>query len=157
MEFIRQWIFGIAGAGIIGTVALAVAPEGSVKKILKVVVALVLIISVLRPFIGWDPAFGLEDWGGEISREGIEKTGMGLMEVIIAERTSAYIVNKAQAIGLDVSVIVECRIEEHYPIPWRITIGHPRPEHAKNALSNLIYRDIGVPPERQIYRQEEFS
>jgi hypothetical protein len=42
---------------------------------------------------------------------------------------------------------------EEWPEPWAVTIRHQRPEHAKGALSKTIEQDLGIPPERQTYKE----
>jgi len=148
MEAIRQWIFGIAACSVTGTIALAVTPAGPVKRVLRVGISLLLAIAVLKPFTGWNGEIIWEAGWNEIDLQG---AGQDILCTIIEERTAAYIISEAQAIGLVVSVTVECRQGEYYPEPWIVTLRSRTPEHAMNALSGMIERDIGVPPERQKY------
>lgn len=154
MDFFREWLLGIAGAAVIGTVALAVTPSGAIKKVVQLGAALLLIVSVLRPLIGWQGVTDLENSLNEsVTAAGIEKTGQELLSGLIADRTAAYIVNEAQAVGLAVVVSVECRMGESYPEPWSAEIRCGRPEHAKSALGRLISGELGIPPERQRYTE----
>ncbi|MDR1693183.1 MAG: stage III sporulation protein AF [Oscillospiraceae bacterium] len=149
MDFLRQWILGIAGAAVVGTVALAVTPSGSVKKAVRLASALLLIGAVLRPLTGWK-TLDFEDFFIEtVAAEGVEKPGQELLSGLIADRTSAYIVNKAQAVGLAIEVSVVIRENA----PWSAEIVCGRPEHAKSALSQTLTGDLGIPPERQRYTE----
>jgi hypothetical protein len=152
MEFFREWLLGIAGAAVIGAVALAITPAGAVKKVVRLGTALLLIVAVLRPLTGW--RLDIDDiFDQSVTAAGIEKTGQELLSGLIADRTAAYIVNEAQAVGLAVIVSVECRLGENYPEPWSADIRCDRPEHAKSALAGMISGDLGIPPERQRYTE----
>ncbi len=154
MNFFREWLLGIAGAAVVGAIALAITPSGAVKKVVQLGAALLLIVAVLRPLTGWQGNIDFEDiLDGSVSAAGIENTGQELLSGLIADRTAAYIVNEAQAVGLAVVVSVECRIGESYPEPWSAEIRCDRPEHAKSALSRLVSGELGIPAERQRYME----
>ena len=154
MDFLRAWFLGVAGAAMAGVFALAVTPQGAVKKVTQIAAALLLVIAVLRPFVGLEgltvpdewPVWGVED--GLLNDSAAE-----LLSSIIAGKTAAYIENKAQAVGLAVSVTARCRAGDPYPEPWSVTVRSERPEHAKSALAKLIEQALGIPPERQEYTE----
>ncbi|MCL1806997.1 MAG: hypothetical protein FWG31_04775 [Oscillospiraceae bacterium] len=156
MDFLRFWFFGVAGAAAVGVFALAVTPQGSTKKVVQIASALVLCIAVLRPFTGFNglPEFDTDGFLPAMQTDFSEASDK-MLSSLIADRTAAYIVNKAQALGLAVSVSVTCRTgDHHYPEPWSVTVRHERPEHAKSALGKLISQDLDIPPERQSYIQK---
>ena len=161
MDFLRAWFLGVAGAAMAGVFALAVTPPGAVKKVTQIAAALLLITAVLRPFAGSDSLPVWEDFPTLNADPAIGRTAPGsapgggssseILSSIIAEKTAAYIVNKAQAVGLVVSVTARCRDGGLYPEPWAVTVCSERPEHAKSALGGMIGQDLGIPPERQTY------
>jgi stage III sporulation protein AF len=157
MDFLRTWFLGTAGAAVVGVFAIAVTPPGAVKKVVQIASALLLMIAVLRPLAGWsgDPRIDTDSW---LSNSGaaaaVTESHNDLLSAIIAEKTAAYIVNKAQALGLVITASAQCRMGEHYPEPWSVTIRSDRPEHAKSALGKIIDQDLGIPPERQSYLQK---
>jgi stage III sporulation protein AF len=157
MDFLRTWFLEVAGTAIVGVFALAVTPPGTVKKIVRAASALLLMIAVLRPLTGWSGSHPA-DIGAWRAEPGVtapfSESRDELLSAIIAERTAAYIVNKAQALGLVITVSAQCRMGEHYPEPWAVTILSERPEHAKSALGGLIGQDLGIPAERQFYIQK---
>ena len=151
MDFLRTWITGIAGAGIVGAMALAVTPRGAIQKILRMGTALLLAIAVLRPLIGFSGNFSLETAFEGYQDGSAVNPGQDLLSGIIAEQARAYIESKAEAAGLPVSVTVVCRTGDVYPEPYEVTVRAGRPEHARSALSKMIEQDFGVPLERQRY------
>jgi hypothetical protein len=154
MEFLREWFFGVAGAAVAGAFALAITPQGASQRAVRIAAALALCVAVLRPFTG---ALTLPDLTAGLPRSEEGQPGQGIsydvLSSIIAEKTAAYIVSKAQALGLDVTAAVRCKQVDEWPVPWAVTISHPRPEHAKSALSKMIEQDLGIPPERQTYKE----
>ena len=141
----------MAGAAMLGVFAIAVTPHGAVKRVVQIAAALVLVITVLRPLTGIESFPAFEDLLPE--REEAETSVEEILSSIIAGQTSAYIVSKAQASGLVVSVTAHCRMGAHYPEPWSVAIYSERPEHAKGVLKKLIAEDLGIPPERQTYEE----
>jgi len=146
-----MWITGIAGAAMLGVLALAVTPKGPVQKVLRVGIALLLSMAVLRPLVGVQGGFSLETALEGYRDETLQKPGQDFLSGIIAEQARAYIESKANAAGLSVSVKVECRAGELYPEPYRVTVRAGRPEHARSALVKIIEDDLGIPRERQRY------
>jgi hypothetical protein len=155
MDFLRQWFLEMAAAAMLGVFAMAVTPPGAVKKAVRIAAALVLVITVLRPLAGVQSFPDLQFDFPSVSAVAAEGEISEVLSSIIAGQTSAYIVSKAQALGLDVSVTARCRMGEFYPEPWSVTIYSERPEHARNALRKLIEEDLGIPIERQNYIGKE--
>ncbi|MDR0293067.1 MAG: hypothetical protein LBH95_02810 [Oscillospiraceae bacterium] len=155
MDFLRAWFLGVAGAAMAGVFALTLAPPGAAQKTVRIAAALLLAAAVLRPLAGWAalPAPDAEYGTFWAAPAGTAPAGEELLASIIEEKTAAYIVNKAQAVGLTVSVTARCRTGEGYPEPWAVTVRSERPEHAKSALSAMIESDLGIPPGRQTYAQ----
>jgi hypothetical protein len=157
MEFFREWFLSVAGTAIIGVLALAVTPPGAVKKTVQLASALLLIITVLRPLTGWsgDLAPISELWRAETAAAALSaEVRHDLLSAIIEEKTAAYIVTKAQALGLVVIVSAQSRMGGDYPEPWSVSVYSDRPEHAKSALGKMIVQDLGIPAERQHYIQK---
>ena len=63
---------------------------------------------------------------------------------------------KAAQLGLDCGVRVECRRSaEGLYLPDRTEVTGLRTAGAQEQLIRVISEDLGVPAERQIYREEE--
>jgi hypothetical protein len=155
MDFLRGWFLSMAGAAMLGVFAIAVTPHGAVRRVVQIAAALVTVITVLRPLTGVESFHirGVEDFFSEKTEPVLKTSVEEILSSIIAGQTSAYIVSKAEASGLVVSVTAYCRMGEHYPEPWSVAIYSERPEHAKRVLKNLITEDLGIPLERQFYEE----
>lgn len=150
MSFFKDWLTGIVGASMLLSIVMAVLPNSSAKKAVKLCGGLVLIIMALSPLQKWqniDLSAGLT--GLAAAQENIVSNEA--MKELIRERSSAYIVNKAQALGLDIAADVICETEGIYPQPYMVTVTAKSAEAAQTALSGMIEKELGVPLSRQRY------
>ena len=69
---------------------------------------------------------------------------------IIKEKTEAYILEKAESLGLDISVEINFG-EADSMVPTEVRISGPVSPYAKDQLSKTISTDLGIPEERQIW------
>ena len=80
---------------------------------------------------------------------GEEMTRQALAESI-KSRSEAYILDKAAA--LEVSLTVEVEVtDEDIPVPCQIRLSGQVSPYAKNRLSGIITEDLGIEKERQIW------
>ncbi|MCL2085300.1 MAG: hypothetical protein FWH06_08620 [Oscillospiraceae bacterium] len=158
MQQFNSYVMGVVCAAAAASVVMALTPKGWYRALIGVISGLTLTLVICRPLTSL--RFGdfdglLEAAGGGAEFEKYLDEQDKLLKEIIAEKTSAYILAKAQAMG------VQCRVE--------VTIGNdpPRPEHIMltggvrpedgvlERLSELIYKDCGIPPECQRFIWEE--
>ena len=57
--------------------------------------------------------------------------------------------DKARENGLDLTVEVETKVEDTYPVPWSVVIRGQISAAEQAALSQQITQDLGIPEERQ--------
>ncbi len=156
MEGIREWLLGLIAAAIALTVLRAVLPEGSVKKVAGITGGLVLVVMLLRGAGAIRlPALpdAYEEYARQIDQQlqSYQKSQRQQMETLIAQRTGAYISDKAQALGLSVQAQVEVRWDGETPEIYWVTLDMPY--HA--ALSEEIAQELGVAKERQSWQAAE--
>ena len=73
------------------------------------------------------------------------------MGTIIAEKTAAYIWDKADELGLSCTVEVTVAVgESGIPLPDTAVITGPY----SGELAALIQEEVGIPAEKQIWREE---
>ncbi len=161
MEGIRDWVIGIVCAALAAALADSLSPKGTVKKIGAFTGALVLLIAVLQPAARWKD-FDLEDVLENLEAEmtpysdQLERENENLMKEIIAEKTGAYIVDKAAELGFSCTVRVEVRQgEDGTPLPWSVEITGSYTPGQKDALVQVVAGTLDIPAERQTYRWEE--
>ncbi len=131
-------------------------PEGSIRRIAAFTGGLILLAALLRPVLEMDPEvveLDLETHTGEILRRQaeLERSGKDVLEKLIAERTQAYISDKAAALGAEVSVRVTTETwPDGVPLPAVVYLDGPRSQ----ALADWIAEELGIPVERQVWNGE---
>ena len=74
-----------------------------------------------------------------------------MMMDIIEAQTTAYIQDKAAALGITCTVQVEADEAAEYPIPKVVTITGELSREEREALTEQIEADFAIPADRQYY------
>ena len=161
MGAVGHWLRAIIAVSLLCAVADALMPPGAVRRAGKLVCGLVLLGTVLSPVAGLDAESGQRWLDGYLSgldsrEEELEKTVNGHMKGIIEQRCAAYIVDKAEELGLTCTARVTCEAsEDGVYLPVRTEVTGLRTAGEQEKLIRVIERDLGVPAERQFYAEEE--
>ena len=156
MGALREWLTSVVVVSVLLAVVQTLIPEGTVRKIGAFTGGLILLVMLLQPLLGVD----FEDWELRLdhSREAVEQRQQELEQAgerevaeLIERQTAAYIWDKADALGLDLSA--EVRVErgpEGIPLPVSATLTGTYSE----ALSVYLERELGIPRERQVWHED---
>ena len=146
--FLRNWIATVVTGSVLISLALAITPEGGVKKALRLASGLIMTIILLTPFTRSIPKVDINNPGDQniYAQDNSE-----VLKEIIEEEVAAYIVNKAQAVGLTIIADVSCDDGEPYPMPASVVVFSEDPEMAKRELESILQSDLGIKPENQHY------
>lgn len=163
MEMIKDWISSVTAASILVSAALALTPNGSVKKVVRLVGGLILLIVLSAPLKELDfkdIAFYNMQYRADYEKyeEKLIKENSVMIKSIIEDKTETYILQKAGELGLDceAKVFAESR-DEGYPFPGKVVItasGKIDPSTQKK-LSYIIESELGVTIEKQEWRLTE--
>ena len=160
IELIRQWILGMTGAAVFCAVATELTPKGPVKGVLRTVCGVVMAAALIAPLLDFDfPAYSLNlaryrDGAASVTEDGKEISD-ALNRRVIEETLGAYILDKAQTLGAEVT---EARVS----VRWS-TEGVWVPASAEiygsysEALAGAIEAELGVPREAQTWSEHEES
>ncbi len=155
-ELLGGWVRTIAAVAIICSAALMLTPSGKAKSVLKIVCALVMVFSVISPLmnkklplLSMDIAQYKQNAQEVIAQAKEEETKLN--RTIIEEQCAAYILNKAQSLGIEgINVSVSAKWgDEGCWYPYEISILGEVISADKNRLSNLIAGELGIPAQRQ--------
>lgn len=161
MDEVRGWLLAIISASILCALADSIMPSGAVKRVGKLVCGMVLLCVVLNPVAHLDIRGGqgwLEDYlsGLEVRKTELDEQVNEGMKVIIETRYAAYIVDKAEEMGLTCTARVSCRVEEDgLYVPDAVQVAGIRSDVDQSRLAQMIQEDLGIPLERQVYDCEE--
>ena len=161
MEWIKDWLLGVACAAMIVTLAQRLTPAGAAGKIGRLTGGLVLLLAAVQPVLRVDPAAILDAaagygqaWSAQAPASLEETTGQ-LLKTIIAQRTGAYIVDKAAGLGAacQVEVTVGEQTGDGYPLPESVVITGALTADQQAALTQQIAAELDIPADRQIYER----
>ena len=151
----RSWLLGIVLTSLAAGPARRLAPKGREQAMVRLVGGLLLALAILRPLAGgcWE---GLEleigPLQGEELAETYRKNQQEALSAIIAEKTEAYIWDKANQLGLDCTVSVAAAPGEGgIPLPESVTVRG----RYSGELARWLEEEVGIPAEKQIWLEEE--
>ena len=157
IEAVRGYLFSLAAAAFLSALAAQLAPRGAARRGVTLACALLLTLTALRPLARIDP----EDLALQLSRLDIETEeartqvnlkNRALMEMIITEKTQAYILDKAVGLGLSIEAEVQTKDTGQGPYPYAVTLRGSPTAQQKLALQALIARNLAIPEERQAWQ-----
>lgn len=157
IEGVRTWLLGIVLTSLAGGLARQLAPKGREQAMVRLVSGLLLALAILRPLAGggWE---GAELAAGSFPLRTEEQAALyrknqqEALSAIIAEKTEAYILDKANRLGLACTVHVTVAAGENgIPLPVSASIRGPY----SRALAECMEEEVGIPAEQQIWLEEE--
>lgn len=153
MSAFCTYLLSVASASLLTGVVLSLLPKGRLHSIIRLVGALILIVTVVSPVLKLDTQMMPVDVGqirtdvSDIQQNALEE-GTQLFSQIIKEQCEAYISDRADSLGLALEVEITMDCDDHpYPIGVKIQ-GHIGPED-KRYMSAMIEQDLGIPTQQQ--------
>ena len=154
---LREWLLAVVTVTLLLSVAQTLIPEGSIRKIASFTGGLILLATLLQPVLRTDIGRLRLDFGSYASaveerQTELESVQKEELSAIIAERTEAYISDKAGALGLSVTARVQVEIgEDGVPYPAAVEVDGPRSEE----LADYMEQELGIQTERQVWNGQE--
>ncbi len=157
VDMLRSWLTSVILVTMLLSLVQVLLPKGSVQKIASFTGGLLLLLALLRPLLGADISDLLPDLQQvqaeiEQRQEELQQVETGYWEQSIAEKTEAYIWDKAAQIGWEgtVQVEVECS-SEGLPVPSRAELSGPYCRELEQELA----QELGIPVERQVWNERK--
>lgn len=154
---VRAWLTSVVVVSLLLAVAQTLIPEGSIRKIAGFTGGLVLLVALMQPLLGADLGglrLNFGDYADAVQdrQAELEDTEKEQLATLIAQRTEAYISDKAAELGLDVRVQVRTEPSgDGTPIPAAAELFGPWSQ----PLATLMEQELGIPQERQVWHGEE--
>ena len=159
MELIRQWLLGMVCAAMAAALAQSLAPEGGLKRICKLAGALVLLLAAVSPILRLDERAlsqleaDCQDTVGRYSEAWEEENDL-LYQTIIEEETAAYIVDKAETLGISCQAEVRYLYDEDgTPYPYEVELRGSWTQEQREKLEVLLEEELGIPTQRQTFER----
>lgn len=156
MDPLRQWLLGVVSCAFLVSLIDRLTPEGAVERLVRFGGGLALLLCMLRPLgtaelraLTFDPEPLLSSRAALEERYRTESSEA--LAAVIAERTGAYIEDKAHALGLQVTAEVRVQEEDGTLLPYSAVLYG-----AEDAsLAAVLADELGIPRERQEWRSVE--
>lgn len=153
MEAVRQYIISVTAAAILCGILTAMVGGKQIKRVWKLIVGIFLTLTAVKPLADIDlesvPTLA-ETYSLQAEAAVLEGETMlnSQRQGIIKSRLEAYILDKAKAIGVTLTVDVSLD-DKSLPVSVRLS-GDVSPG-AKSRLQSIIAADLGIPKEAQIW------
>ena len=154
---VREYLLRLTAGAFFFALLLALLPQGRARRTAALVCSLVILLLALTPAAQLDydalaETISRLELEKEEARTGIEIQNQELVARIISGRIETYILDKASALGLDVTVCVEMQTRASTPYPCGVTIcGEANPAQ-KERLQAYIEETFAVPKQRQTWQ-----
>jgi len=152
---IGEYIFSVSAVSLLCGIVCGILKDCSAIKPVKLVCSLILLFAVLRPVTRWDHfadfGFSIPDFPVE---ESIVSQGANAYQnaaaEIIKQNTQAYIVDKAAALGLEITAEVILS-SEYPPVPEGVILSGAVSPYLKLRLEELIQEELNIAKENQVW------
>ena len=155
MEAIRDYLISISSAALICAVATRLVSKGTVGSVVKLMAGILMALSIVSPLLRirldelTDMMDDIQISAEEIAAEGENSARRDMEELILAQLQS-YILDKAESMGVELTVEIELE-SQGLPIPCAVTLRGSVSPYAKSVLSDYIAENLGIEAEAQTW------
>lgn len=156
MDAVRTYLLSVCGAALLCAVANRfLGQKGGTSGAGKLLTGLFLALTVLQPLASADMSiledisFNIDFEAEQAVLEGEEET-KNAMAQIIKDRTAAYILQKAEALRVDITAEV-IMSDDNIPVPKMVYLSGTVAPYAKKQLQTMIEQELGIAKENQIW------
>lgn len=153
----RSWLLGIVLTSLAVGLARQIAPQGKEQSMVRLTGGLLLALAILRPLAGqnWE-RLELDTDSLRLQEtqlaDAYRKNQQDTLSAIIAEKTEAYICDKAKQLGLSCTAAVTVSPSEGgIPLPVSVAIRG----QFSGELSSWLEEEVGIPAKMQTWLEEE--
>ncbi len=147
---------GVACASLVLVVSGALVKGSSGQRVCKLAGSLLLLLVTVGPILrideeDWENMLRLDTQVMEEAEQGLEEQNNFLYESIIEEETEAYILDKADSLGMTCQVEVVVQWEDEIPQPWSACVTGTWNQTQQEALAGVLEAELGIPRQRQSF------
>ena len=156
MEELRGYVLRLIAAAVVsGAVIRLLKGNGAACTIAKLLCGIFLVYCAVKPI----PQLGLIDLSSVSTQMHLEaedaavwgeKEAKAALVQSITQQTQAYILEKAKEMNVDLVVQVEVS-EDDMPMPESVCLTGKISPYARNKLSDMIARELGIEKENQTW------
>ena len=145
----NQYILRLTAAAIFAAVAIHLIPKGPIREFGSFMGMLLVTLAVISPIAKLKPqrvedVFRSMETQISHTQSTVERSNRELLSELIKERCETYILDKAAAMELELSVEVTLDASDTYPIPDSVLLTGAYSEEAHSKLSSFIEEKLGI-------------
>lgn len=154
MTDFRGYLIRLTAAAILGAVIRKLAPSGGAGRAAKLGAGLLVLITAFSPIASINTAAAAQNlvqhgYADPLNTMEFSKNVNDLLSELITEQAEAYILDKAQELGLALTVEVTAKVEDTYPVPYAVRLSGSPTAAQMEKLKEIIAADLKIPEERQ--------
>ena len=157
-NMVKNYFLAVAAVSFLVCLVSDLLPKTGVGNAARFIGSLILVLSVITPITQINP----EDISAAISQfhiqtvqrnSGIEVNNQKLIAELIKDQCEAYVLNKAEEQGMDISVDISvCVNKGDYPYPETIRFSGTVSQADRQYIMDVTERDLGIPQSRQEWK-----
>ena len=156
MESVREYLLGVTATALCcGILTSILGKKGMCGNTVKFLCGIVMILAVVGPLLNLQLISLKESFHtlsletGAVAAFG-QETALKEYADIIKDRTAAYILDKAESLGAELTV--EVTLSDEVPlVPCGVKLTGAISPYAKKVLSDSIAKDLGIDVEEQVW------
>ena len=154
MTILKNWLVGVMIACAFLSVCYAVLPKGKFRTVARCSGGLVLLLVLVQPLeqADWSELLHTYDnWQMKLDLENEKYSEQQKAELtaLIAEKTAAYIEEKAASLGVVCHARIDCEERDGIPFPTAVTMDIPYDKR----IEALIREELDIQAESQYWQE----
>jgi hypothetical protein len=150
----KAYLLRVTAAAILAAVLGRMSGKNAAGRATRLGAGLLVLLTALGPLGSADTvsaAKQLAKWGASdpLTTQNFEMETNQLLSDLISQQAEAYILDKAQELGMQLTVQVTTQVSDTYPVPWQVRLTGQWDQAGREALTQMISQELGVPEERQ--------
>lgn len=155
MDGLRDYLMGVTAAALCCSAAVKLAGKGLTGSVVKMLAGIVMTLSILSPLVSvkldsYEDFFQSIQSDAEDAALDGKNSAREAMAEIISEEVRTYILDKADALGVELTVEVELSADS-IPVPSAVTLKGSVSPYARSVLSEYISDSLGIGTEAQTW------
>ncbi len=154
MEFIHSWVSAIAAVTMMMAVVSVLTPKNSAGRAVMFCGSIIMTVVLVSPIKKLDVA-ALSGYSARFEKEverraeQVSRQNEKLRKDIIEENTRAYILQRAESMGISCDLDIECSDD----VPYTAVVC-VKNKDVVPAVSGLLEMEVGIPSARQTFEIE---
>lgn len=155
MGSVGEYLVTVTAAALVSAIAVKLISKGLPGAVVKLLCGVFVMLSVVSPLLSLrlDTLSQLRlSVAGEASAAAAqgEQDTLDAVGAVISERVAAYILDKAEALGAELTVTVTVS-DTLWPVPESVCLAGSIAPYAKSVLSRYIADELGIDTEDQLW------